>query len=171
MRRVQYFRLRLFKRHIRWQKWMRGCVQRFRLSPYGAIAIMWWRPRQQALLRSAAAVAPGAGGAAGARGSAERRRTARSVLVVVIHVHKDYFVSPLLLVQVAWRGARWPRGRSACYGWALRVLVARADGFDLVQGQDGSRRDVRKSDAPSALTVAIHKCRSATPNNKDATFI
>lgn len=158
MRRVQLFRRRLFERSVRWEERMRGCA---RLSPYGSAAVI----RQQALLRRRAAVAPGA---ARAGGPAERRRAGGPVLVVVVHVHQEHLVSPLVLPR---RRAR-PRGRSARYGRALRVLVTGADGFDLIQGQDGPRREVRMSDGPSALTVAIHKTRSATPDNRtDATFI
>lgn len=158
MRRVQLFHRGLFERSVRWEERMRGCA---RLSPYGSVAVI----RQQALLRRRAAVAPGAPRAGG---PAERRRTGGPVFVVVVHVHQEHLVSPLVLPR---RRAR-PRGRSACYGRALRVLVTGADGFDLIQGQDGPRREVRMSDGPSALTVAIHKTRSATPDNRtDAMFI
>lgn len=56
------------------------------------------------------------------------------VIVVVVHVDEDDLVSPLLLLgpgrHTGYRGPADDR-------WSLCVLVAGADGLDLVQREDG----------------------------------
>lgn len=166
---VRFPHLRLFKGNVRRQKGMGGGFQGFGLSPHGSL-----RPvPEEAPLRGDAAVAPGTCGAARADGSAEsgrRRRRVRPVtLVIIIEAHRDHLVSPLPFVGAPRRHAG-ARGRSSLYAGTLGVLVTRADGSDLIQGQNGPGRVVRVSDAPSRLTVTIHKTRSEPPHDS-TTFI
>lgn len=154
---VDLLHLRLLQRSVRRQKGVRGGLQGFGLSLHGSLRLVVTgrRAHEEASLRANAAVAPGTGGAARADGSAESGRSR----VIIIEAHHNHLMSPLPFV-----GA--PRGHARTLG----VLVTRADGSDLIQGQNGPRREVHMSDPPSTLTVMIHETRSEPPHD-GTTFI